>query len=1023
MSHRSKSEECSDTINNDSDSETIDNQLDSNEDNASFQIIEIEDDDIGYHNGNDITYTKHNGSGIQYINENVNHELDLNGVEIDKEMPDFLLKSNSTVIIQTNKITPKQKKNLQTGKPNVEIVSTVKQPSIALVGISTSTTPKAVTTPKVSTIEKVSFETLKPATTSKIKKSKDTKVAEEIMVKLCQTGQLPNTLDYNYLINKSSNSKENTNAIKNLSSNNNTFMNVKERQKRIQQFLHRTNIYLSQKQLNLDKISDRKNGIITQNGTSSNQTTKAKYATLEITYRTSQNTKPFKGKIRSPDQFKSDQDKFLKEKNRRLEGKRKEIEALKEKENKPKPTISAQSKKIAFRAHSSSEKRESVHNKLYDDMHERALSKEKQIKELLAHQDELKNKNKNKRISKEEINNVVEKLYKGGIEEKKKRYNLSIPCHMEEVNVFYSRDYSNYQSNIRTNALKQGNITDAIDDFYDMTRVICAENKAKNNKLIFMKKILKEIDDGLKTISFKNQLTQIKSTQNSIDMTSNNNNNKDKEIDNDKSAISFDQYSLLLFYIGMLQYNHSEFCSYITKNKPKTNEIGVDYNNIQWSEIKLDDVVIKHIPSAEKIAKSQMMLEYKKIKESWSLLAETNNNNRKSKEDNTNGNVYINIKMIKLFILSVIGIYPGESKIQNEKHSKPSSCSTSILTPNKKKLNKSILDYINNIITKTNPEIILDKKKVHIIYSSYESFRQNRTLFEAYFRNEKNKKKLFNYSSNREMTFKPIINVSSANNSHKIKASASQLKIEHSYEIMRKKKAKEIEMMQKEKELNEIKACTFKPNNHNIDKVKTIEISHRLYSNPKQKKNSNTTTTNKSKSNITKEEECTFSPKLNPPLSNRLFNKQSIKANPHVNSKVDQYQKARIEKKLIDFISKQGGMGLSKLKTSEDFLEFDREEENVKQFEFGIEKKSNKFTFEAFSNRDNANKRYNTRMNLPLFTIEVKIKNKIELLDYYKDDVSSVITKRFCKKHNLGESSKEKIISVIEEKLKSMEII
>ena len=62
------------------------------------------------------------------------------------------------------------------------------------------------------------------------------------------------------------------------------------------------------------------------------------------------------------------------------------------------------------------------------------------------------------------------------------------------------------------------------------------------------------------------------------------------------------------------------------------------------------------------------------------------------------------------------------------------------------------------------------------------------------------------------------------------------------------------------------------------------------------------------------------------------------------------------------------------------------------------------------------------KKELPMFTIEVKIKDRIEFLDYYKNDDPARITRKFCKRHGLGESSNEKILAVIEDKLKNTEV-
>ena len=109
------------------------------------------------------------------------------------------------------------------------------------------------------------------------------------------------------------------------------------------------------------------------------------------------------------------------------------------------------------------------------------------------------------------------------------------------------------------------------------------------------------------------------------------------------------------------------------------------------------------------------------------------------------------------------------------------------------------------------------------------------------------------------------------------------------------------------------------------------------------------------------------------------------------------------------------------MKNNENLMKEFNKKVQYDNFKFGIERKTNKDTFDNF----NDNKKYINifpKKETPLFTIEVKIKDKIELLDYYRNDDPVEITKKFCALHNLGESSNEKILAVIEEKLKDSTI-
>ena len=174
----------------------------------------------------------------------------------------------------------------------------------------------------------------------------------------------------------------------------------------------------------------------------------------------------------------------------------------------------------------------------------------------------------------------------------------------------------------------------------------------------------------------------------------------------------------------------------------------------------------------------------------------------------------------------------------------------------------------------------------------------------------------------------------------------------------------EIEQLQKEKINKELKDCTFAPNNKKVDRSKSIEISNRLYSVCKRKKKEN------------------------------IFTINPIKDDPLFNYKIEQYEKARIEKKLVNFISCQGGASLTKLRNSDELLKEFQNQQNYENFKFGLEKKTNKDTFDKFGYKG-----YNNyvmegdKKELPMFTIEVKIKDRIEFLDYYKNDDPARITR------------------------------
>ena len=213
----------------------------------------------------------------------------------------------------------------------------------------------------------------------------------------------------------------------------------------------------------------------------------------------------------------------------------------------------------------------------------------------------------------------------------------------------------------------------------------------------------------------------------------------------------------------------------------------------------------------------------------------------------------------------------------------------------------------------------------------------------------------------------------------------------------------------------------YNPNNKIINPSKSIEISNRLYNVCKKKKSVESMQSIITAQNDKKDKECTFNPKLISDLDENIFIDNPIKDDVLTNQKVEQYEKARIQRKLIDFAQSKGGNLMMRIKNNQELVKEFNNQPQYESFKFGIERKTNKDTFDTF----NDNKKFSNyfpKKETPLFTIEVKIKEKIELLDYYKNDDPVEITKKFCALHNLGETSNEKILAVIEEKLKDSTI-
>ena len=83
------------------------------------------------------------------------------------------------------------------------------------------------------------------------------------------------------------------------------------------------------------------------------------------------------------------------------------------------------------------------------------------------------------------------------------------------------------------------------------------------------------------------------------------------------------------------------------------------------------------------------------------------------------------------------------------------------------------------------------------------------------------------------------------------------------------------------------------------------------------------------------------------------------------------------------------------------------------------EKKIYKDSFDKFSNKsNNYNKIKKKKVKEPLLTFEIKIRNKIEILNYYYGEVIEEVAENFTKKNHLSGESKRQIINAITSKLK-----
>ena len=270
-----------------------------------------------------------------------------------------------------------------------------------------------------------------------------------------------------------------------------------------------------------------------------------------------------------------------------------------------------------------------------------------------------------------------------------------------------------------------------------------------------------------------------------------------------------------------------------------------------------------------------------------------------------------------------------------------------------------------------------------------DSFRQ-KVLKDEFFQQDNNN----NNDTNNEK------GVSNNTNNNLIKS----FKVEDMYEILQKKKQRELDTLKAKQEEDILQECTFQPNSKTrpVNKKEVAKNIEKLYIEGKnsylRKKQQGDKDPDLNSEN---EKNCTFKPVI------KDYKGKYFENNP---LKDDKYYNMEIKKK-----------------------ERKREEINrglVKHMSFGIEPKSNKDDIykRVIPNRTEKSENVENDFieytyldeddNQTMMKIEINLdNNKKELMIIYPEDDFIQEVNDFCKKHKLNEEKKNKIIGVIREKM------
>lgn len=182
-----------------------------------------------------------------------------------------------------------------------------------------------------------------------------------------------------------------------------------------------------------------------------------------------------------------------------------------------------------------------------------------------------------------------------------------------------------------------------------------------------------------------------------------------------------------------------------------------------------------------------------------------------------------------------------------------------------------------------------------------------------------------------------------------------------------------------------------------------------------------------------------------------IFVKNPLVEDNLVKKEAERYEKARIEKKLKNLILHKGVNSLNKINNIDDLLRECKHDEDLNQFKFENEIRRNKESFGKFSKydivskrlrnknnkssnlRDLANKssqqslqssknkiKANNNINNMLFSLNIQVNDKLEVLTFYSNDNPILVCENFCLKNGIKGNDKDKIKAMIDQRLLSI---
>ena len=370
------------------------------------------------------------------------------------------------------------------------------------------------------------------------------------------------------------------------------------------------------------------------------------------------------------------------------------------------------------------------------------------------------------------------------------------------------------------------------------------------------------------------------------------------------------------------------------------------------------------------------------ISEAWKLLINKSNNKNEEIENNNINEIKGQSFDVLLFLLCVQNLYKGG------------------ICP----LIQKNLPFIE--LDETSPHIIKPKDAKYIQTHFRELFNNSmNNLFKQKAMSKLNRLTELNDENNKQKTQENILS-SSAIKHNPIKT----------YDLIRKKREISRERLQEEKQAKELKECTFYPNNSKPTSFSanvSAEVTNRLYSQRPQRQLKQSDQNKK-----TDNDTCSFTPVISK-VDSKMFAYNPIKDDKSVNKKVEQYEKARMDKKLSNYLLKQGTQLISNYEVINNL---NNHIDPPVSFKFDNEYKGYKHTFEKFNSNNNNNKHKGNnneegKGKEVKYVFEFNVENQIKTLKIYKGDNITKSVNKFCSDNNLEKESRDKIMSAIKDKI------